>query len=145
MSSEHRREAESGTPRAARPRGAARFRTGLRGLIVVVACFGLLSWAARTLWESQHPAMAAARALRSPDPSDRENAARQLMSLGMADPSLAIAPLIDAMGDTEASVRVAVVEALGAIGVDAARTRTAGDSVREATAGLIRSLGDREP
>ena len=99
----------------------------------------------RTYWESQNPAIAAARGLRSPNPSDRENAARQLMSLGMKEPGAAIPPLIDALGDPEAAVRTAVVEALGSISGDAARTGAVASEVREAIAALIRSLGDREP
>jgi HEAT repeat protein len=104
-----------------------------------------MSWAARTFWESQNPASAAARGLRSPNPSDREDAARQLMSMGMREPGAAIPPLIDAIGDPEATVRAAVVESLGAIGADAARTGSDPGAVHAAIAGLIRSLNDAEP
>ena len=45
------------------PPKARRSRSGVRGLLVVIASCGVLMWATRTLWDSQHPAIAAARGL----------------------------------------------------------------------------------
>jgi HEAT repeat protein len=117
----------------------------VRGLIVAVACCGVITWAARSVWEGQHPTIAAARGLGSPKPSDRARAARELMATGVGEPGRATPPLIAALGDPEAEVRAVAAEALGAIGGDAARAGSAGDAVGLATAGLIRALKDREP
>jgi HEAT repeat protein len=144
-STEHAREPESGSPRPARSEDARRFQTGVRGLIVVVACGGFMSWAARTLWESQHPAIAAARGLRSAEPAARAAAARQLLALGQADPGRAISPLVAALADSEVEVCIAAVESLGTVLNDAAKTGSVGDPVRAGVDGLIGSLEDREP
>jgi HEAT repeat protein len=145
MSSERPREPDGATPQAARSGNAKRFQTGVRGLIVVVACGGFMSWAARTLWENEHPAVVAARGLQSSNPSDRETAVRQLLSSGLVDPDQAIPPLVTALGDSEAGVRIAAAEALGAMANGAVRTGRAGDQVRSAVGGLIRSSRDPDP
>jgi HEAT repeat protein len=129
--------AERGRPR--------RFQTGIRGLIVTVACCGVISWSARRFWESGHPAIAASRGLASPDPADRIRAARELTDAGATDPALAVPPLIAALDDPDMAVRIAIIEALGAIGGEAARGGSAGDAVQAAWAGLFRPLTDREP
>src|SRR5262249_25720126 len=114
MSRDRPREPEAEASRAgARARNSRRLQTGVRGLIVVVACCGVITWAARTVWESQHPAIAAARGLGSPKPSDRARAARELMATGVNEPGLATLPLIAALGDPEAEVRAAAADALG--------------------------------
>ncbi len=122
-----------------------RFQTGVRGLIVVVACCAFIAWSARSLWESQHPAVAAAHGLQSADPARRARATRELTSAGETDPVRAIPPLIDALRDPEAEVRVATIVALGAIGGEAARGGSAWDAVAAAVAGLMRSLKDPVP
>src|SRR5438309_9925485 len=110
MSGERPREPVAETSRAGvKARNPRRLQTGVRGLIVVVACCGVIMWAARSLWEGQHPSIAAARGLRSRDPSDRARAARELAAAGEVEPGLAIPPLIAALGDPEAEVRVAAV------------------------------------
>jgi HEAT repeat protein len=120
-------------------------QTGVRGLIVIVACCGLITWAARSVWETEHPAIAAARGLDSPEPSARARAIRELMTAGEADPGRSIPPLVAALGDAVPEVRVAAAQALGAIGGNAARVGSAGDAIGLAIAGLIRSLKDPEP
>jgi HEAT repeat protein len=129
----------------AKPRGARRLQTGVRGLLVIVACCGLITWAARSVWETQHPAIAAARGLDSRKASDRTRATRELMAIGVSDPGRAIPPLVAALGDSAAEVRVAAAEALGVIGGEAIMAGSAGDGPNSATAGLIRSLKNREP
>ncbi len=59
------------TGKRADPRRASRLQTGLRGLIVVVACCAVILWSARRVWETRHPAVDAARRLQSHDPSER--------------------------------------------------------------------------
>jgi HEAT repeat protein len=88
-------------------------------LTVLVACCGILLWAGRSLWESQHPAIAAARGLRAKSPAARLNAIRELTDLGIRDSTVAIAPLIAALEDPAAEVRVAAAEALGHFGPEA--------------------------
>jgi HEAT repeat protein len=145
MSSIRPREPGSGTPTAAGTKKAGRLQTGVRGLIVVVACCGVVSWAARSVWETLHPALVEARRLQSSNPSDRVDAARQMVSLRMDDPGRAIPPLVAALRDTKAEVRIEACSSLGAIGSEAIRSGSAGDAVRGAVAGLIGTMKDREP
>ena len=145
MSGEHPPEPGVGTPRPARSASAARFQTGMRGLLVAVACFGIVTWAGRSLWESQHPAIGAARGLASPEPADRVGAAVQLRSLGLVDPVRAVPPLVAALGDREAEVRIAAVESLGVICGVVIGTGSAGDPIRAAARGLIGASKDPEP
>jgi hypothetical protein len=63
-------ERESSEPQAKPPK-ARRFQTGVRTLIVLVASCGVMLWAARSVWESRHPAIAAARGLKAQSPEDR--------------------------------------------------------------------------
>jgi hypothetical protein len=119
---------------------ARRLQTGLRGLIVVVACCAVISWASRRVWETRHPVVAAVRGLQSGDPAERTRATRELMFEGVADPGRAVPPLIGALADPERGVRIETVEALGAIGGDAVGGGSAGDAIRAAMSGLIRSL-----
>jgi hypothetical protein len=145
MSHEHPREQGSDRPPAERPKDAKRFQIGVRGLIVTVACFGVIAWAARSSWESLHPALIEARNLQSSNPSDRVDAARQMVSLRTDDPGRAVPPLVAALRDTAAEVRIEACSALGAIGSEAIRSGSAGDAVRGAVAGLIATMKDREP
>lgn len=145
MSSQGLQPPAADSPQAARPPGSRRFQIGMLGLIVAVACCGVISWAARTLWESQHPAAAAARELRSTDPGDRAGAARLLSSLGLADPDQAIPPLVDALGDPDAEVRGAAAAALGAIIAHLVQSGSAGPLVRTGIGALIGVLKDRKP
>ena len=145
MISDRPRDPGSGTPPPASTRALGRLQTGVRGLIVVVACCGVMSWAARHLLGEPAPGNRRRAGLRSPNPSVRARAARELWWVGMKEPGVAIPALIDAMTDPEAPVRLAVVEALGSISGDAARVGAAGEVIREAITALIRSLGDREP
>jgi HEAT repeat protein len=144
MSDERPQEPEAETRRTG-ARYSRRLQTGVRGLIVIVACCGVITWAARSVWETHHPAVAAARGLESPKPSDRARAARDLMQTGVKDPGLATPPLIAALGDPAAEVRETAAEALGVLGCEKVLSGSAGDAPRTATAGLIRSLKDREP
>jgi HEAT repeat protein len=146
MNGEPPREPEPTTASAeARPRSARRLQTGVRGLIIVVACSGVILWAGRSLWENQNPAISAARGLESRNPSERVDAARALAAAGTTDPRRWLPPLIAAIGDREAKVRVATAEALGAIGSSAIGTASGGDVVPAAIRGLGRLLKDREP
>jgi HEAT repeat protein len=145
MTSEAARQPEADTPRAAKSRSAKRFQIGVGGLIVAVACCGVVAWSARSLWESQHPVIDAARGLQSSDAAERVAAARQLLPPGLLDPGRAIPALVAALGDPEVQVRVAAAVTLGALGGEVVGTTSAGDAVRDAVKGLIGALKDREP
>ncbi|MFI5460104.1 MAG: HEAT repeat domain-containing protein [Isosphaerales bacterium] len=136
---EHRAsQAEAG------PKKARRFQTGVRTLIVLVACCGLLLWAGRYLWESQHPAVAAVRGLQAPKASERINAIRDLKSVDQQESMLAIPPLLARLGDTDAEVRAAAADALGLLGGNAVKTDSSGNKVRAAVSALLASLDDPE-
>ncbi len=136
----------TGTTRSgAERRSARRFQTGVGGLLVVIACCGVVAWSARTVWESHHPAAAAARRLQFGTASQRARAARELMAAGVKEPRVAVVALVTALDDPAAEVRTAAAEALGVIGGEDALTGSDGDAARAATAGLIRSLKDPDP
>ncbi len=129
----------------ASPAKTRRFQTGVRTLVVLVAVCGVVVWAARSVWESQHPAIAAGRGLDGQIPSERVNATRLLAHVGLGDNAVAISALIGALGDPEVEVRVAAAEALQPIGISAITAGTAPDAVRAAITALIGSLKDPRP
>ena len=145
MSSERPRQPEAATPRAARSAAASRLQTGVRGLLVAVACFGVIAWSARSVWDRYHPALAAIHGLESRKPSDRVRATRELMAAGVNDPSQATPPLLRALEDPAAEVRAGAAEALGVIAGQAVVHGPTGDVARAGTGGLIRALKDADP
>ena len=145
MSNERPRRPEVDTPRAARSAGVSRFQTGMRGLIAAVACFGVIAWSARSVWDRYHPALAAIHGLESRNPSDRVRATRELMAAGVNDPAQATPPLLRALEDPAAEVRAGAAEALGVIAGQAVVHGPTGDVARAGTGGLIRSLKDDDP
>jgi HEAT repeat protein len=146
MSSDRPPEPEVGTfPSEAKPKNGRRLQTGVRTLIVLVACCGVMLWAARYLWESQHPVLAAARGLQSRNPSERMNAIRELVHIGIGDSRVAIPPLVAALEDSEAEVRVGAAEGLRTIGPDAVVSGSAGAALRSAITALFGSLHDPQP
>jgi hypothetical protein len=96
---------------------AWRFQTGMRAVIALVACCGVLFWAARYLWESQHPGIAVARGLQTRAATERLKAIRDLASICLIeDSTIAIPPLVPRLADSNAEVRAAAAEALGSLG-----------------------------
>jgi HEAT repeat protein len=127
------------------PPNGRRMQTGVRTLLVLVASLGLVFWAARSIWETQHPAFNAARGLQARIPSDRVNAIRLLERTDLRDIGIAIPPLIGALSDPESVVRVAACDALGPLASAAVINGTSPEGVRAATAALIRSSTDPAP
>jgi len=123
---------------------AQRFQTGVRTLIVLVACCGLLFWAGRYLWESQHLAVAAARGLQARKASERINAIRDLRSVDQQESALAIPPLLARLTDMDTDVRAAAADALGLLGGNAVKTGSGGNEARAAVSVLLTSLDDPE-
>jgi HEAT repeat protein len=122
-----------------------RLQTGVRTLIVLVASCGIIFWAARSLWESQHPAYGAALGLRARSPSDRVDAIRLLVQTGIGDTEVAIPPLTATLTDPEPEVRVGACEALGQLVCGAVKPGPSADAVRAASSALIGSLKDPKP
>jgi HEAT repeat protein len=122
-----------------------RYQVGVMTLIVLVASCSVILWAARSLWESQHPAYGAARGLHARSPSERVNAIRLTGQLGIGDATVAIPLLIAALTDPEPEVRVAACEALGPLVSDAVTAGKSSDAVRAAIPHLIGSLNDSMP
>jgi HEAT repeat protein len=129
---------------AASPPRSRRLQTSVRTLIALVACCGVLLWAARIAWESQHPAIAAAQRLKARSAFERVEATRQLGQLGLGDASEAIPPLIAALNDADPEVRVAAAEALNPVISNAVANGTAPTAIRDALTGLQRALRDRD-
>jgi HEAT repeat protein len=124
---------------------SGRFQTGVRTLIVLVGCCGLVSWAARSLWESQHPSIAAARRLRSGSASDRVAAIRELERVGPGESNIAIPALIAALRETDADICLEAAQALGPLVAEAFDTGSAGELVHAPIAALIQLMNDQRP
>ncbi len=131
-----------------------RLQTSVRTLVVLVACCGLIFWAARRLWDNSDPVLVEARsiqqqaiaALRSGKPAKRTNAAHELQRLQAGDRAVAIPPLIGALDDQETEVRVAAADALGSISRSPTLQSSSGrEAVRKAATALIRCLQDSQP
>jgi hypothetical protein len=122
-----------------------RFQAGVRSLIALVACSGFLLWAGRYLWETEHPAIAAARGLRSRTAAGRVQAVHQLFLLGDRDPGFAIPAVIAALRDEEVEVRVAAAEAVGSLGAVTTKKFGGIDQVRDAVLALLGSMKDQSP
>ena len=138
---------------AGRARRLQRYQGGLRTLIALVACCGVLLWAWRVLRDKVDPALADTRAiqeraihaLRSPDASTRATAIRDLVALPYGESAVVIPQLLDRLGDSEANIRISAASALGTYGNKAVQARTAGGEVSAAIAALVRSLNDEQP
>jgi HEAT repeat protein len=127
------------------PQKARRALTGVRGLIVVIACCGVLMWATRTMWESQHPAIAAARGIDARRASDRLAAIRTLASVGPDDGIIAIPIAMGRLADADPGVRAATADALGLLGSSTTKAGLAKNEVRAAMRGLVGLLHDQQP
>jgi HEAT repeat protein len=124
---------------------AWRFQTGMRAVIALVACCGVVSWAARYLWESQHLGIAVARGLQARAATERLKAIRDLESICLIeDSTIAIPALVPRLADSNAKVRAAAAEALGSIGGNVVKTGSGGNEARAAVAALLESLNDKE-
>jgi hypothetical protein len=126
----------------AEPRRGRRLQTGARTLVVLVATCGVVFWVAQYLWESQHPAYSAASGLLARSPTERVSAAKLLVQAGIGDTAIAIPPLVTALMDPAAEVRIAACGALRPLVSDAITTGSAADAVLAANTALIWSLND---
>jgi HEAT repeat protein len=135
------RSSASVTPVSSR----SRWRSGLRTLLVVAGCSGVLWWTVIVVLKESRPAKSAIRAMGSSDPSERVDAIRELETTGLGESQIAIPPLIVALADSDARVRAAAAIALGPIGTDAVASRLEVGGVRDAIRALLVAMNDAEP
>lgn len=129
------------------------YQTGLRGLIVVVACWAVILWAGRVMWLYRDPDLAEERAIEarafrtlgSRKATGRVAAIQDLGRLSFADNATAIRSLSALLRDENAEVRTASASALAEFGVRAVEAGSGGESVREAVRALFGSLKDPQP
>src|SRR5262249_15515916 len=122
-----------------------RVKTGGRVVIMLVLCgvAAFLIW--RSVWDSRHPALAAARGLHSATPTQRLAAISELSEQASPESAEAIGPLAAALKDPDAGVRAAAAQAVGLIGSYSARSAPHADLIRDAVSRLLESLKDPEP
>jgi hypothetical protein len=132
-------------PEAADARPPRRYQTGMRTLIALVACAGLIFWAWRRVREGSDPVRAEARAiqtaairaLESPKANERIAAIQELERLQNADAAAAVRPLTALLADADDDVRLASTQAIGRLGASAAKAGSEQDGVRSAIAAFI--------
>jgi HEAT repeat protein len=130
-----------------------RSQTGVRTLIVLVACCAVIFWAGRVVWEYRDPVLADSRAiqaralsaLQAPRATERVAAIRELERLHFAESALAIPSLTTILRDANSEVRIASAEALGGFGSRAVQSGSDHDAVRAAVTALIGLLKDPQP
>ena len=120
-------------------------RTGVTGLMSIVACCAVLTWAWRSLQVSTRPAFGWAKLLGVGDVDDRISAARDLGAVGWRDIGIAIPALGDALTDKSDRVRFETVLALGAAGSTAASRPSLGNDARMAMRHLVAATNDVNP
>src|ERR1017187_2614964 len=114
----------------------------VRAIVALVICGGVLSWMAYVVWESRHPALAAARRLKAGGPTQRLTALRELSEFGATDSATVIPPLTAALKDDDAHVRSAAADSLSLIASYAIKGGSTGDEIPAAASGLFSLLKD---
>ncbi|SIO44755.1 HEAT repeat [Singulisphaera sp. GP187] len=138
---------------ASEPQRTRHHLTGLRAMIALVACTGLILWAARVVWENRDPALTEERAIQdhalrvllSPNATERMGAIQDLERLRHADGAIAIRHLTAMLGDADSTIRIASVDALGTIGARAIRTGSDDAAIPAAIRALTGLLKDPQP
>jgi hypothetical protein len=96
-------------------------------------------------WETRNPAAAAARNLRSSDPSKRFDAIQEVQVHSMTNPGDGIPALIGALEDTDEKNRVAAARALGFVGSYSLRSNSNATVIEEAANALRGLMKDPAP
>jgi HEAT repeat protein len=120
-------------------------RSILGSLIVLLAGCGVLCWISLEVWEQNRPVQASIRAMRSWEPSERADAIRELEITGHGESRITLPPLVAALADPSAQVRVAAAITLGPLGAAAVTDGTGPDQIRSVIAALITALDDADP
>jgi HEAT repeat protein len=129
----------------------ARFRFGMKGLLVAIACCALLVWAGvaiRDQLAGPHPL----RVIRSGNAVERQSAAQDLLHDPSIDADAATAGLIEALDDGDSEVRAVAAKCLGSLVADfRVRPANAKDApgllkrrVTVASRALVSALSDRD-
>ena len=139
------RQAASSEHNPSRMEGFRCLPTGPGTLIALVTCAGLVVWVARFVWERERPDIVALRELRAPIPSKRVHALRELGQFGHRDPGALIPPMIVALRDKNAEVRMAAADALMYVSSDALKLGSADRAVSDVAVALLEALADSEP
>jgi hypothetical protein len=130
-----------------------RFQIGVRELVVLVGCCGLVVWAWRVVRQNLDLDAANAGALRatalrgleSSKAGDRVVALRDLAELRFGDRGPTIRMLIAKLWDADAKVRAAAADGLGVMGAVSPRAGIRVVDSRAAINALLGSLKDRDP
>ncbi len=117
----------------------------VRLLVAVVICGAVVCWAGRVAWETRNATVAAARNLRSSDPSLRLEAVQEVSVRGLTNPKDAIPALIGVLEDQDEKVRVAAARQIGFVCSHAIRSDANADVVGKAAIALRDSVQDPVP
>jgi HEAT repeat protein len=120
-----------------------RARSRVRTWVALLACAGGLLWASFVLWEDRHPALAAARGLRSSQIATRLDAVRKVTEVGMTAAGEALPPLVEALTDPDESVRTEAAKSISLIGAYGIRTGSGGEVMPAAVSALFQALKDQ--
>jgi HEAT repeat protein len=99
-------------PRTTSNANQGRPRSHMATIMIAVACFGVICWSMRSLWESA-PVYNTARSLRRGDTNTRRSAAKELESFAPESAAVAIPALLEAMGDPDTEVSATAARSLG--------------------------------
>jgi HEAT repeat protein len=121
-----------------------RFRISILGLIVVVACCGVILWSWRVVRESS-PVRVQIRMLRTGDVLERRSAATGLESYTAEDAGVVIPALVVALGDEDEEVRATVARSLGRNWAVARALALDHGAWRWMVQALMRTLNDTRP
>jgi HEAT repeat protein len=124
---------------------SARAAASLKAVVTVVVCGVGLFWAGYALLSSQHPVWAAARGLRSSQPSARVEAVRKVTEVGMTTAWEAIPPLLEALKDSDEVVRTEAARSICLVGEYGIRTGSAGELMPATASALFEALKDQSP
>jgi HEAT repeat protein len=130
---------------AAQTTKPTRVRSRIRTWVALLACGGGLLWASFVLWEDRHPAMAAARGLRSSQIATRLDAVRKVTEVGMTAAGEALPPLVGALTDPDEGVRTEAAKSISLVGAYGIRTGSSGDVMPATVSALFQALNDQSP
>jgi HEAT repeat protein len=112
--------------------------------MIAVACFALIFWAVRSIWQSA-PVYGTARSLRTGDAATRRAAVRELEGFTPGEAGVAVPALLEALGDQDAEVAAAAARVLGKKWDAILRSGADPGLIRAVVPGLVEALEDTRP
>jgi len=112
--------------------------------MIAVACFGVILWSSRSIWESA-PVYNAVRSLHNGDTNARRSAATELETFAPDSAAVAIPALLGAMGDPDEEVRATVTRSLGINWDMCFRSNLDQTITRAVVPMLVKALKDSRP